>query len=423
MAKKLFYSQSLRGLPGDGRLLFATRLVRLFAYGFLSVILVIYLIEIGLTKTQIGVLLAATLMGDAIISLWLTTVADQFGRKRILIIGAILMCFAGIFFAFTNNFIFLMIAATIGVISPSGYEIGPFLAIEQAALAQLVPNELRTRIFAWYYLVGSFATATGSLASGVLVQALQKSGMALAESCRMVVLGYALVGIMLWFLFTRLSSQVEVARKDANVKRTSKTRFGLHRSRGIVFKLSFLFAIDSFGGGFILQSIVAYWFHVRFGVEPVVLGGIFFGASLLSGLSGLVAARLAAKIGLVNTMIFTHIPSNVLLVLVPLVPNLEWAIALFLLRCSISQMDVPTRQSYTMAVVEPDERSAAGGVTNIARTLGGSLSPIFTSVLLTKVSLLNMIFFAAGGLKLVYDFLLFYGFRTLKPPEERGKTV
>lgn len=419
----MVHSKSLQSLPYDGRLLFVARLVRLFAYGFLSVILVIYLIEIGLTKAQIGILLTATLIGDAVISLWLTTAADQFGRKRMLIIGAALMIFAGVLFAFTHNVLLLIIAATIGVISPSGYEIGPFLAIEQAALSQLVPDQFRTRIFAWYYLVGSFATASGSLASGFLVQILNESGRTMAESCRMVIVGYALIGIVLWIIFIRLSGQVEVASKDTagigKLSATLKTRFGLHRSRQIVFKLSALFAIDSFGGGFILNSIVAYWFHLRFGSEPAVLGSIFFGASVLSGLSGLVAARLADKIGLVNTMVFTHIPSNILLMLVPLMPTVESAIAVFLLRCSISQMDVPTRQSYTMAVVDPDERSAAGGITNIARALGGSVAPIFTSALLAKVALLNISFFAAGGLKLIYDLLLWREFRSLKPPEER----
>lgn len=429
----MVHSKSLQSLPPDGRLLFVSRLVRLFAYGFLSVILVIYLIEIGLTKAQIGILLTATLLGDAVISLWLTTAADQFGRKRILIIGAALMIFAGVLFTFTHNVLLLIIAATIGVISPSGYEIGPFLAIEQAALSQLVPDQFRTRIFAWYYLVGSFATASGSLASGFLVQILYESGRTMAESCRMVIVGYALIGIVLWIIFTRLSGMVEVARKYTAEEKSGQTPvsnknsgnrclsrlFGLHRSRKIVFKLSALFAIDSFGGGFILNSIVAYWFHLRFGSEPAVLGSIFFGASVLSGLSGLVAARLAGKIGLVNTMVFTHIPSNILLVLVPLMPTVESAIAVFLLRCSISQMDVPTRQSYTMAVVDPDERSAAGGITNIARALGGSAAPIFTSALLAKVALLNISFFAAGGLKLIYDLLLWREFRSLKPPEER----
>ena len=421
MFLKLLPAVSLNVLSKDGRLLFITRMARLFAYGFLSVILVIYLIQIGLTKTQIGLLLTFTLIGDAVISLWMTTMADSLGRKRMLILGAALMVFAGVLFALTNNFLLLVIAATIGVISPSGYEIGPFLAIEQATLSQVVSDKLRTPVFAWYYLVGSLATASGSLCSGGLVQILQVKGMTLAQSCRVIVMGYAIVGIILWFLFMRLSPKVEVARKEdfAGTSVLFKKNFGLYRSHKTVVKLSLLFALDSFGGGFILNSIVAYWFHVRFGTEPAVLGSIFFGASLLSGFSALVAARLASRVGLINTMVFTHIPSNLLLIWVPFMPNLQWAAAIFLIRCSISQMDVPTRQSYTMAVVSPDERSAAGGVTNMARTAGTALAPMFTSLLLANIALLNISFFLAGSLKIVYDAALYFNFKAVKPPEEK----
>ena len=197
-----------------------------------------------------------------------------------------------------------------------------------------------------------------------------------------------------------------------------KTRFGLHRSRGIVLKLCSLFGLDAFAGGFVIQSIVAYWFHVRFGVDPATLGGIFFGANILAGISALAAARVAARIGLVNTMVFTHLPSNILLLLVPLMPNLPWAIGVFLLRFSISQMDVPARQSYTMAVVAPDERSAAAGVTGITRTIGASLSPALAGSLISNPALVGTPFFVAGGLKVIYDLLLYRSFRAVKAPEE-----
>jgi MFS family permease len=338
-----------------------------------------------------------------------------------LLVGAGLMIFAGILFALTRNFVLLLIAATIGVISPSGYEVGPFLSIEQAALSQIVPNEQRTQVFAWYNLVGSFATALGSLAGGSLVQGLQGMGIGSLGSYRAVVIGYSAIGLILGLLFTELSSAVEILQ-GASPSQKLKTRFGLHRSRGVVFKLSALFSIDAFAGGFVLQSILAYWFHVRYDVAPGTLGGIFFGANILAGISALSAAWVASKIGLIKTMVFTHIPSNILLILVPLMPNLPLAILVLLMRFSISQMDVPTRQSYTMAVVSPDERSAAAGITGIARTTGASLSPVITGPLLANTALSSVPFFLSGGLKIIYDLLLYRSFRAIKPPEERKET-
>jgi len=399
------------GLRPDGYVLFTTRLVRMFAYGFLSVVLVLYLAEIGLSETVIGVLLSLILLGDTAISLWITTIADRIGRRRMLIVGAFLMPFAGAIFAFTNNVILLITAAIIGVISPSGYEVGPFLPIEQAALTQTLPDERRTGIFAWYNLMGSFATALGALAGGALPQFLERAGISALNSYRTVVLAYAAMGVVLALMFARLSNAVEASKTDAPM---SQTRLGLHRSRGIVLKLSALFGLDAFAGGFVMQSFVAYWFHIRFGVETATLGGIFFGANLLAGVSALAAAWVARKIGLVNTMVFTHLPSNVLLILVPLMPNLPLAIAALLLRFSVSQMDVPTRQSYTMAVVAPDERSAAGGVTGIARTVGAALSPALAGMFISNPVLMSAPFLVAGGLKVLYDLLLFRSFRSLR---------
>ncbi|HEX7588722.1 MAG TPA: MFS transporter, partial [Anaerolineae bacterium] len=407
----------MRSLTSDGRLLFTTRLVRLFAYGFLSVVLALYLVQVGLSEAAIGALFTFTLLGDAGVSLWLTTSADRVGRKRMLLVGAGLMVLAGVVFALTGDYVLLTLAAIIGVISPSGNEIGPFLSIEQAALTQIAPNEQRTRIFAWYNLVGSFATATGALAGGTLAQLLQAGGRTPLDSYRAIVLGYAALGLVLAFLFSRLSPHVEALPA---AKTPAARTLGLHRSRGVVMKLSALFALDAFAGGFIVQSLVAYWFQVRFGVEPALLGSIFFGANILAGISALSAARIAARIGLINTMVFTHVPSNLLLILVPLMPNLPLAIAVLLLRFSISQMDVPTRQSYTMAVVDPDERSAASGVTTIARSLGAAISPSLAGALF-GASLLSFPFFLAGGLKIVYDLSLYLNFRAMKPPEEKTR--
>ena len=402
----------------DIRLLFSTRIVRLFAYGFLSVVLVLYLAQVGLGEGQIGLLLTLTLVGDTAISLWITTNADRLGRRRMLLAGACLMIFAGILFVLTRNFALLLLAATIGVISPSGNEVGPFLSIEQAALSQLLPDEQRTQVLSRYNLVGSFATALGALTAGLGAQSLQGLGYAPAASYRMVIVGYALLGAILILQFLRLSPAVEVAEGISAGAERPKAFLGLHRSRGVIFRLAALFSLDAFAGGFVIQSLVAYWFHIRFGVEPAVLGSIFFGANILAGISALSAAWVARRIGLINTMVFTHLPSNVLLILVPFMPTLPLAILMLLLRFSISQMDVPTRQSYTMAVVAADERSAASGITGIARTIGASLSPVFTGLLLANPALLALPFVLSGSLKIIYDLALFRSFRGMKPPEE-----
>jgi len=259
--------------------------------------------------------------------------------------------------------------------------------------------------------VGSFATATGALAGGLLSEFLQRVGMLPLSSYRVVVIVYGVIGLLLAVLFNQLSSSVEAASSDTTLR---WYHLGLNRSRGVVLKLSALFGLDAFAGGFVVQSLIAYWFHVRFGVEPAALGGIFFGANILAGISALAAAQVAARIGLVNTMVFTHLPSNLLLMLVPLMPTLPLAILVLLIRFSISQMDVPPRQSYTMAVVAPDERSAAAGVTGIARSIGASISPSFAGVLLSNSMLLGAPFFVAGGLKVIYDLLLYRSFRTVK---------
>jgi MFS family permease len=403
------------GLPlvsGDIRLLFAARIVRLFAYGFVSVVLALYLAARGLSEWGIGLLLSATLLGDAAITLWLTTIADRFGRRRTLLLGAVLMGLAGTVFVLTDQPLLLALAAIIGVISPSGYEIGPFLSVEQAALTGLVPGQNRTRLFAWYHLAGSLATACGSLAGGWLAFGLQDVGLSALAAYQGVLGTYALLGGVLLLLFLRLSARVEVQQLPDVPQR----RLGLHRSRGVVVRLSALFAVDAFAGGFVIQSLLAYWFYLRFGISEAALGTVFFVANLLAGASALLASRLAARFGLINTMVFTHLPSNILLCLVPFMPSLPWALAVLLVRFTISQMDVPTRQSYTMAVVDPDERSAASGVTTIARSLGAALSPALSGGLLALS--MHAPFLLAGGLKIIYDLALYRSFKALKPEEE-----
>lgn len=424
---------NLRGVKRDITLLFTTRIIRLFAYGFLSVVMVLYLSEIGLKDHEIGLLLSLTLIGDVAVSFWVTTFADRMGRKKMLILGAVLMVFAGSIFVLTKNPIILTIAAIIGIISPSGNEIGTFLSIEQAALSQLVPDKQRTSIFAWYNLAGSFATATGALCSGWLAAILEKFVLSPIGAYQIILIFYAFSGFLLIIFFIGLSKSVEAATSlninhadsshvSANTKdiNTTKIRYsmGLHSSKKVVMKLSALFALDAFAGGFIVQSMMAYWFHIKFGIDAAVIGSIFFGANIFAGISALLASWISKHIGLIKTMVFTHIPSNVLLCAIPLMPNLESAIIVLLLRSFISQMDVPTRQSYTMAVVAPDERTAASGITNIARSVGASCSPVLTGFLIANPLFFSTPFFLAGGLKIIYDLSLYRSFKTLKPPEE-----
>jgi MFS family permease len=383
-------------------------------------VLLLYLSAVGLSSGRIGLLLTLTLLGDTAISLWLTTSADRIGRRKMLFVGALLMGFAGAVFALTSDFWLLLLAATVGVISPSGNEVGPFLSIEQAALSQTVPGERRTEVFAWYNLVGSVATAAGAFCGGAITQLVQGLGITGADSYRPLAIVYGVIGLLLAVSFTRISPAAEVAGTDslAASKPVRSSRLGLHQSLPVVLRLSCLFALDAFGGGFVIQSIVAYWFYLRFSVEPATIGAIFFGANLLAGASALAAVGVARRIGLVKTMVFTHLPSNILLILVPLMPTLWLAILVLLLRFSISQMDVPTRQSYTMAVVSPDERSAASGVTGVARPIGGAISPMLAALLLGSGPLLSMPFLLAGSIKILYDVLLYRALVGVRLPEE-----
>lgn len=395
--------------------IFTARVVRMFAYGLLGVVLVLYLSEVGLDTPRIGLLLSLTLLGDSALSLWLSTRADLWGRRRMLAVGAWLMAVGGTGMALTGDFVWLLVAATIGVISPTGGEVGPFLAVEQAALAQVAPDHDRTKVFAWYNVTGYAATALGALSAGGLVEWLQATGQTALSSYRVVFVGYGVIGLVLLAVNTRLGSEVECRAPVGG----PRLLLGLGESRGMVLRLSALFSVDSFAGGFIVQSFLVWWFHQRFGVGEAALGGVFFGANLLSGLSALAAVPLTRRIGLVNTMVWTHLPSNVLLMLVPLMPSFGWAATVLLLRHTISQMDVPTRQSYVNAVVPAPERAAANGVTGTARQLGTALAPLLMAPFLALAP--GAPFFAAGGLKIVYDLALWRSFRAVKPPEEAAR--
>ncbi|MGE5218825.1 MAG: MFS transporter [Chloroflexota bacterium] len=393
----------------DGWLLFVTCGVRSFAYGFLSVMLGLYLDAAGVSQTGIGWIFTAALAGGAVMTIAITAVADQFGRRTLLIIGALLMALAGSVFALSDNPIYLIIAAIFGTISPSGKEVGPFLSIEQAILPQTASDRERTTVFSAYNLVGSFAGALGALAVSIPTF----FSLSAITGYRLLLWSYVLAAMVLGVLFVLLSPQVE-AKNHVGLE---GRRFGVHNSRQIVTKLAGLFALDAFAGGFIVQSIVAYWFYLRFNTDLTALGGIFFGTNILAALSFLAAPTIARRFGLLNTMVFTHLPSNILLLLIPLMPNLELAVMMLLLRNSLSQLDVPTRQSYTMAVVDAEERAASAGILSVARNAGAAVAPVFTGALLAAPAL-GLPFLLAGGLKVIYDLWIFALFRRVKPPEE-----
>lgn len=399
----------------DLRVLFALRLMRMFAYGMLGVVLVLYLVRLGFDGGRIGLLLTLTLLGDVAISLWLTTHADRWGRRKTLLVGAALMALGGAGMAASENFLVLVIAATIGVISPTGGEVGPFQSVEQACLAQEVADRDRTRLFAWYNLAGYLASALGALAVGWFLGGSHYDGVA---AYRIVFWAYAVCGGVLGVLALRLSPAVEAPASGAAMA-AGPTLLGLRESRGLVLRLSALFALDSFGGGFVLQSFLAWWLQQKFGADEAVLGAVFFGTNLLSGVSGLAAVPLAKKIGLINTMVWTHLPSNVLLMLVPLMPTLPLAIAALLARHLLSQMDVPTRASYVNAVVPAAERAAANGATSTAKLLGTAIGPVLAGKLFGAAAATGLPFFICGVLKSSYDLMLWRAFRQTKPPEER----
>ncbi len=417
LKKSLPEVEALHELSPDGRMLLLTRLVRMFAFGLLSIVLALYLAEIGFNERQIGLLLTGTFVGDALLSLWITSIADRVGRRLMLMAGTALMIAAGAVFTLSDNYLLLTLAAIFGTLSPHGAEVGPFLSIEQAALPHTTADRHRTAVFGWYNLIALSAKAAGALGGGVLAGMLQNSGTTALTSYRIIFAAYTILGLALLWLNSRLSPEVEAKAKARIAARSAEPFLGLRRSRRIVLHLAALFALDSFAGGLILQSLIAYWLTLRFDVSPTGLGMIFFGINLLGGLSTLLAARVAGRFGLINTMVWTHIPSNILLVMAPFMPNITWATIVLLARATISQMDVPTRQSYTMAIVDPDERSAAAGVTTIARTAGSAAAPALTGMLFAA-ALLGAPFVLAGMLKIVYDLSLYASFRAIRPPEE-----
>ncbi|MBX3210428.1 MAG: MFS transporter [Labilithrix sp.] len=392
-------------LTPDARILFATRAVRTFAYGLLAVILALYLAARGFSDEHIGLIFTLTLVGDAVLSLGIAGVADRLGRRRILVASCVLVVIAGVVFVTTPSAIVLTLAAVIGTISPSGAEVGPFLSIEQAAISQEVDARDRTRVFGYYQLVGSFSNASGALAGGWIAQRITTHGHAEIDGYRAVILLYAALGVVMALLFVRLSPNVEPARP-------ARARAALHRSRRAVTTLAALFTIDSFGSGLAVQTLLAYWLHRRFGADVGVLGTIFFATNVIAGFSALLSAPIARRFGLVNTMVWTHLPGNMLLIAFPFMPTLELSVAALLGRFLVAQMDVPARTSYMMAIVDDDERSAASAIANQAKLVGSSLGPFAAGLM----GMTAAPFVVAGVLKIAYDLALYRLFRRVRPP-------
>lgn len=420
MCEDVFGTEVLRALHPDAVVLMASKSLRLFSFGFLAVMLVMYLTEIGLSTTSVGWLFSLTILGDALISIVLTSRADVFGRRSTLILGSFLSGFTSLVFLTQRDFYILLIAGIFGVISPSGYEIGPFMAVELSALSEVTRSEDRTRLMAWYNLFACFASAIGALICGFVIDLAVSNGYTQLEAYRLILFIYAIVQILLGYLFFKLSPAIEVPSSKAHVREVNPVSLflGLHKSQGIILKLSALFMIDAFAGSFVLMSIVTGWFHIVYHTDPRLLGSMVFVCNLVAGVSALFAAKLADYIGLILTMVVTHLPSNVLLMLVPLMPGESSAIAMLCARYCISQMDVPTRNAYVQGVVESDERSAANGITNVVRSIGGALGPPLSGILLENRAYMHYPFIIAGGLKIVYDLLIVSSFAAIKPAGE-----
>ncbi|OFX32513.1 MAG: hypothetical protein A2Z07_02975 [Armatimonadetes bacterium RBG_16_67_12] len=391
-------------------MILAARGIRTFAYGFQSVLLGIYLRQVGFAPWQVGAVLTATLLGSAALTALFTGTADRYGRRRMLEISAAFMAASGAAFAFSTSYPLLILASLTGTVGATSGEVGPFLSLEQAILPQTTDAGRRTRLFSFYNLVGAVSGSVGALAASTPALLQRTLGMGAQDAFRAMFLTYAACAVIALWLFTRLSHGVEVA--------SGAPTPGLGRSRATVLRLAALFSLDSLAGGFVVQSLIAFYFNLRWDAGPEILGPVFLWVGLLQAASFLAAARVAERIGLINTMVFTHLPSNVLLMAIPFAPSLPWAIGLLLARHALSQMDVPTRQSYIVAVVDPEERIAAAGVTNIARNVAQAITPVIAGAAMQVVGL-GVPFLLGGGLKIVYDLMLFAMFRHIRPPEER----
>jgi MFS family permease len=393
----------------DARLLLAARALRGFADGCVSILLASYLSNLGFSPLQIGAIVTGTLLGSAALTLATGLLSHHLTRKRVLLAASVLMLITGLGFAGITAFWPLLIVAVVGTLNPSAGDVSVFLPTEQALLPDTVSARDRTAIFARYQLSGSLLGALGALASGIPVAYAMRNGIDLAGAQRSGFVLYALIAIAAGFIYSRLSPSLE-ARSDG------ARQAPLAASRGIVLKLAATFSLDAWGGGFTVQSLVALWLFRRFDLSPQVAGAVFFGANLVAAFSQLIAPRIAARFGLINTMVFTHIPSNLFRMLAALMPNAPTAVAMLLISQSMSQMDIAPRQTYVMSIVPPEERAAAASVTNVPRSLAQAASPLLAGALLSLTSF-GWPLIIGGGIKIVYDLLLLAQFRSIHPPD------
>jgi MFS family permease len=398
------------GATDDARLILAARGVRAFGDGFVSVLLPLHLTTIGLSAGEVGLVTTATLLGSAMLTLLAGGLAGRWRRHDLLVRASLLMIATGIGFAVADAFWPLMVVAFVGTLNPTSGDVSVFLPTEQTLLPATVPDRERTALFARYTLIGSLVAAVGSLAAGLPDALTATFSVSAATALDLMFLLYAGLGVVTLAITHRLSQAVEPPRG------TPPSRLG--PSRGAVYRMAALFSLDSFAGGFTLQSIIAFWLFLRFDLATATAGLIFFWAGLLSAGSQLVAPVLARRIGLINTMVFTHLPANVFLVLTPFMPSVELAVGCLLVRFALSQMDIPARQSYVMAVVTPPERPAAASITNVPRSLAPALSPTLAGKLLGMTTF-GWPLVIGGSLKIVYDLTLLAMFRHRAPPEER----
>jgi len=402
---------SSHSTAGTRRVLWV-RGLRAFGDGYVSLLLPAYLLQRGLSPLDVGILATSTLVGSGAATLLVGLHAHRFGNQTLLVGAALLMTATGLGLAAAGSFWPLLVVAIIGTLNPSSGDVSVFLPLEQAVLARFAGDRQRTALFARYSLVGALAGAAGALCAAAPELYVAATGASLATASQAMFVLYAVLGCIAAVTYRGLPRESPVA--DCS---SGRRRAALGPSRRIVLTLAALFGLDAFAGGFIVQSMLALWLFGRFGLSMAAVGAVFFWTGILAALSYLAAVRIARKLGLVNTMVFTHLPSSVLLLLVPLMPTPALAVALLLARSALSQMDVPTRNSYVMAVVTPPERAAAASITSVSRSLASSASPLLAGWLL-GFSAFGWPLIVAGALKIVYDFALLATFRKLRPPEE-----
>ncbi|MFM8600721.1 MAG: MFS transporter [Actinomycetota bacterium] len=394
----------------DARVLVLTRSVRAFVDGIAFVVLPAYLIGLGFSGVQIGTVVAASLLGSAVLTLAAGSVAHRHGQVTLLRAACAVMIVTGIAFGLLGSFVALVVVGVVTTMNTSSGDVSPFLPLEQSILSGTVPDADRTSVFARYNLFGSLVGAAGALCAGVPVWLARSTGHAEQTGRQGAFVLYGLAGFVLLAAYSRLSPLPASAGGNGRAALSPG-------SRRIVLRLAALFSLDSLGGGFATQAIFAIWVFGRFGLSVESLGVVFFAAGILSAFSSLLSVRVAARIGLVRTMVFTHIPASLLLVLVALSPNLWTAMTLFVLRGLLSQMDVPVRTSYVMAVVAPAERAAAASITNVPRSLASALPPVLAGWML-DMSGFGWPLIICAACKITYDVLLLLMFRDVRPPEE-----